>query len=76
MIITKTVLYKSINKSNAAFTLIVTVRNSSCRKVMFSQVSVCPQGGMHGEGGHGEGGMHAEGGHGEEGVRGEGWRAW
>ena len=65
MIITKTVLYKSKNKSNAALTLIVTVRNSSCRKVMFSQMSVCPQGGMHGEGGHGE-----------EGVRGEGWRAW
>ena len=24
---------------------IITVRNSSCRKVMFSQVSICPQGG-------------------------------
>ena len=28
---------------------LVIVRNSSYRKVMFSQVSVCPQGGVHGE---------------------------
>ena len=31
--------------------IIITARNSSCGKVMFLQVSVCPGGGMHGRGG-------------------------
>ena len=55
---------------------IFTVRNSSCGKVMFSQASVCPQGGVRGEGG---GGMHGEGGHAWPGgacVAGGGVQAW
>ena len=36
----------------------ITIRNSSCGKVMFSQVSVCLQGGVHG-GGHAWQGGHA-----------------
>ena len=41
-----------------------TVRNSSCGKVMFLQVSFCPQGGVHGWQG------------GEACVAGAGMRAW
>ena len=47
----KTLLDSSNDKLQVHFTLdpeIFTVRNSSCEKVMFSQVSVCPQeGGVH-----------------------------
>ena len=48
------------------YSAIFTVRHSSCGKAMFSGASVCPQGGVHGEGGHAwqREGMHGKGGRG------------
>ena len=48
--------------------LLVTACNSSCGKVMLSQVSVCPQGGIHGRGHALQGVMHCWGMYGREHV--------